>query len=414
MAGKQAEQFEENTLIRLRNNGNMLFNPMRSALCALRRFRSYPPAEARIPLSAFLGAILPQRRSFNNALCSYLGVENCMLANSGRSLLYLLLSAMKKSHPERNEALVPGYTCYSVAASVAKAGLLIRPYDMDPKKLCPDCDDVKQRASDRTLAIVVQHLFGIPTPISELKAIAKGTGAFLIEDAAQALGGSLDGVLLGTQGDFGIYSFGRGKPLPLGSGGAMIGRDGALFQTMQLKRPAFGVPQYAACAAAQWFSKPYLYGILDLLPLGLGETVFDPEFEISAMPCLMEAVGARSLAFIDEFNDHRARIAAIYRESLCETCTVPLPRGAKPVYTRFPVLAKPDSLSGELRHFGIRRMYPKALVDEDAAKFFLAEKRALTPGAVQVAQNLITLPTHQGISVKLARKIAEKISRSYL
>jgi len=93
----------------------------------------YPPAESKIPISALFTAILPGKADFEKTLCNSLEVDHCVLGNSGRALLYILLDALKRKDGDlRNEILIPGYTCYSVAASVAKAGLKIRAYDMDP------------------------------------------------------------------------------------------------------------------------------------------------------------------------------------------------------------------------------------------------------------------------------------------
>lgn len=376
------------------------------------RFHSYPPAETKLPLSALLAAMLPQRPDFKNALCNYIGVQNCVLANSGRALLYKLLSVEKALHPERNEVLIPGYTCYSVAASVARAGLSIRPYDLDPKALSPDLSSLKLSASNRTLAIVVQHLFGIPTGLNEIQPIAKEVGAILIVDAAQALGGSLNGTLLGTEGDFGLYSFGRGKPLPLGSGGALIARDQNMLPTIQPERRLSGLLPYAASTAAQVLSKPYLYAFAEMLPIGLGETIFDPKFEVSSIEQMIEKLGNISLEYLPKLNDHRTRIAGIYSNNVGANLTVPLLENAKPVYTRFPLLGVPGPISKELRSLGVRRMYPRAVVDEDAITPFLANRSAATPGAALIARNLITLPTHMNVTEELARQIAGRVNRS--
>ena len=88
----------------------------------------YPPAESKIPLHAILGAFFSSKGNFEKTSCNSLQVDQCVLGNSGRALLYLLLETLKsKEGGLRNEVLIPGYTCYSVAASVAKAGLKIRP-----------------------------------------------------------------------------------------------------------------------------------------------------------------------------------------------------------------------------------------------------------------------------------------------
>ena len=207
----------------------------------LKKLAWYPPAETKVPLTAIIGAFLHSSGNFEKTLCKYLGVGHCVFANTGRTLLYLLLEALKrKDGSKRDEVLIPGYTCYSVAASIAKAGLKIKVYDLDPATLQPDFDSLRNSISDKTLTIIFQHLFGIPTPVDEFEEIAQKTGISLIEDAAQALGGSVDGHHMGTIGDFSIFSFGRGKPLPVGGGGALIGKDENVLSELDLKSKSKG------------------------------------------------------------------------------------------------------------------------------------------------------------------------------
>ena len=82
---------------------------------------------------------------------------------------------LKKKHDgKRKEVIIPGYTCYSVAAAVAKAGLKIQVYDLDPGTFEPNIDSLERTISKkRTLAIVHQHLFGIPTAIEDIIHMAK-------------------------------------------------------------------------------------------------------------------------------------------------------------------------------------------------------------------------------------------------
>ncbi len=138
-----------------------------------------------------------------------------------------------------------------MAASVAKAGLKIAIYDLDPRTFAPDMDSVKANFSKNTLAIISQHLLGIPTPVDELRQIAEGIGAYIVEDAAQALGGTMNGRSLGTMGDFGFFSFGRGKPLSLGGGGALIGKDADVLSGLDLKPGNKGYASLMSTAVTQ-------------------------------------------------------------------------------------------------------------------------------------------------------------------
>ena len=374
----------------------------------------YPPAEVKIPWSAIFDSLLSSSGDFKKYLCDYLQVKYCIFGNSGRAVLYLLLEALKRKDEEsRDEVLIPGYTCYSVAASVAKAGLKIRVYDIDPQTLSPDPDSLRRSASSRTLAIVHQHLFGIPTSIDGLKVIAQHTGAYLIEDAAQGLGGTLNGQPLGTMGDFGFYSFGRGKPLPVGCGGALVGKDQSALSELESKVGNRGYAQLITTSATQVISWPGLYWIPEMLPLGLGETIFDPHFDVAGMPLLAQKLAEKSMAILDDLNTHRRHLANIYEEAFDDEYIISVPKGSTPVYTRFPLMAGPGSIPTELKRFGIRRMYPKAIVDEQTIKHYLGNQVS-TIGAAQIAQNLITLPTHTGITENLAKEIAQQVMTTYI
>jgi dTDP-4-amino-4,6-dideoxygalactose transaminase len=374
----------------------------------------YPPAEVKIPWPAIFDSLLSSSGDFKKYLCNYLQVKYCILGNSGRAVLYMLLEALKRKDEERrDEVLIPGYTCYSVAASVAKAGLKIRVYDIDPQTLGPDPGSLR-RASSRTLAIVHQHLFGIPTSIDGLKEIAQHTGAHLIEDAAQGLGGTLNGRPLGTMGDFGFYSFGRGKPLPVGCGGALVGKDQNVLSDLESKVASRGYTGLITAAATQVISWPGLYWIPEMLPLGLGETIFDPHFDVAGMPLMSQRLAEKSMAILDDLNTHRRHLGNIYKEAFDDKYVISDPKGSTPVYTRFPLMAGPGSIPKELERLGVRRMYPKAVTDEKTIKPYLRNQQVSTLGAAQVAQNLITLPTHTGITENLAKEIAQQVMTTYI
>jgi len=376
-------------------------------------FNWYPPAETYIPLLAFVRAVFQVPDDFELDMKRYLGVDTCVLGISGRALLSRLLMTLKnKSATRRMQVLIPGYTCYTVAASVARAGLTIACYDLDPLTFEPDMDSVQAQAGSDTLAIIGQHLFGIPTPMEGLADVSKQTGAYLIEDAAQGFGGTLRGMQLGSIGDFGLFSFGRGKPLPLGSGGALIG-DAGVLDELTFDQAGSGYPGLAMAAASRFLSCRGIYWLLEKLPLGLGKTVFDPGFLIQSMPKVIRCLGACSLKAIDPLNAHRNAIADIYRGSLGDTKTPPAPPESRAVFTRFPVMAGEMPIPKSLYQLGVRRMYPKAFLDEPSIHPYCAPGRTSNPGASRIAEMLITLPTHMGISSETAREIAAGIREAY-
>ena len=147
-----------------------------------------------------------------------------------------------------------------------------------------------------------------------------------------------------------------------------------------------------------------------MLPLGLGKTIFDPHFNISAMQPVMQNLAENSMDILGELNAHRSYIASIYINAFNNGSFIPVPEGRNAVYTRFPLMATPDPIPKDLKRLGVRRMYPKAIADEKTIKPYLVDQEVYTPGASKIAQNLITLPTHKGITENMAKEIARKVN----
>jgi len=124
--------------------------------------------------------------------------------------------------------VVPAYTCPLVAIAVRSLGLHLRlcdsrpgHFDMDPAALARAC-----RAD--TLAVVPTHLAGLVADVDMARTIAHQAGAWVIEDAAQALGARDRGYSVGLRGDIGFFSLAAGKGLSIHEGGLLTARDPSL------------------------------------------------------------------------------------------------------------------------------------------------------------------------------------------
>jgi len=372
-----------------------------------------PPAEAKLPFFRLLKGAVAGEVDFAQRLHGYLGVEKCLLANSGKSLLYLLLRWLSsRGSSGRDEVLIPGYTCYSVAAAVVKAGLKVVLYDLDPATFQPDLQDIKRKIGVRSLAVVGQHLFGMPSDMGRLAVLAREHGVCVIEDSAQAFGAGKKGSPEGMVADFSFFSFGRGKPLPLGCGGALIARDVADLDRLCSENigTAHGKVNFLVPFAVQIFSRPHLYWILEKLPLGLGRTIYDPGFIVSAMPSFYQRIGTAVLQDLVRLNRHRAMIGRVYLEYF----QADIARAeAVPCFTRFPVFVENRNALRLLTAYGVRQMYPLALCDLPALHKNLAQAMEKTPGARHIAEHLITLPTHLSVDRRMAELIAREVEEHF-
>lgn len=151
------------------------------------------------------------RKSFNK--------ENVLFTASGRDAIYLALRMMKL---ERNdEVLIPGYGCYAVQAAVEA---VCKPIfvDIERETLNINPEDIEKHITKNTKAILVVHLYGNPCKLDAIVDIARAHKLFIIEDVAQALGGRYQGRMLGSFGDFTVFSFRFTKDIALLRGGALL------------------------------------------------------------------------------------------------------------------------------------------------------------------------------------------------
>jgi perosamine synthetase len=144
---------------------------------------------------------------------------------SGRESLLALLQAL--SIGKGDEVIVQGYTCVVVPNAIHAAGAKTVYADIEEESLNLDPEDVAKRITPRTKAVICQHTFGIPAPLSELQALCKKHGIPLIEDCAHVLPDEKGPVGLARTGEYVLLSFGRDKAISGVSGGGLLSRHPA-------------------------------------------------------------------------------------------------------------------------------------------------------------------------------------------
>jgi len=170
---------------------------------------------------------------FCSVLASRTGKPHAFAFNQARTALTILLQELHRLRSERFEVIVPAYTCYTVAAAVARAGLVMVPVDIEPSDLCFKLQALQDSINERTLAIIVVHPFGQPCDIGAVKGVISNRHIFIVEDCAQAWDTRYRGHFLGGEGDASIFSFGRGKHLNLGGGGICCVGEGEIDDTVE-------------------------------------------------------------------------------------------------------------------------------------------------------------------------------------
>ncbi len=164
---------------------------------------------------------------FERALEKMTGARHCLGMNSCTSAL---LSGMWAAGIGPGaEVIVPGYTFIASIAAIAYAGATPILAEIDDS-LNIDPADVRRKISPRTRAIMAVHMMGAPCDMHELTAIAEEHNLLLLEDCAQAGGGSYRGRFLGTFGAFGAFSLNVFKTFTAGDGGVLVTNDTQLYE----------------------------------------------------------------------------------------------------------------------------------------------------------------------------------------
>jgi len=275
-------------------------------------------------------------------------------------------------------------------------------YDVEPSTLMPDSESLERALSDEPAAVVFVHHYGLPVDLSSWRPAVGRVGALLIEDAAQAAGAMVDEKPVGAQGDLGILSFGRGKGVTGGGGGAVLATaSGPATRAIELLlQQSTGYSMtFVAKLLAQWaFGRPSLYGIPTRIPfLGLGETRYREPQPIRRMSAQVAGVLSVTLGLAAKEEAARRVNARALMDRLTPETRVRIPRatlGTEPGWLRLPFVAR--GLTGGER-LGCVRGYPLPLAGLPEAQDVLTGVNA-TSGAKELSESLWTVPVHSQVT----------------
>jgi dTDP-4-amino-4,6-dideoxygalactose transaminase len=407
-------------------------------------FRHQLPSYSPLTFSALAKSVVPGGgwgRSPVGELKGYLGsrfgAETVVLTGSGTFALQLCLQVARGKETAPAEVLLPAYSCYDLATAAVGSGVRVWFYDVNPNTLAPDGRSFREGLARGPALAVVGNLYGYPLDWLSIRQECHRAGVTLVEDAAQGLGSAWEGRSAGTFGDLTVLSFGRGKGWTGGGGGALLARGTVPNQVLEAlsaldARDAppitFGEPRWTGSvrslvvSGAQWaLGRPVLFRIPSSIPgLGLGDTHFksptDPQ-RISAFSASL-AFQTRDLAVEESRQRKRnaGQLSAIIERFVGGGLIrlVPVPERGESGFLRLPVVLASSlvkkGLAQEARQLGISSGYPKPLPSLPQLSGISAEAGNVFPGAEELAEGLITLPTHSLLSQADMRRIGEFFS----
>lgn len=171
---------------------------------------------------------------FENKIKRYVGTEYATVFNSGTSALHAALLAYGIG--QTDEVIVPSFTFVATANAPLFVGAKPVFADVEDETFGLDPEDVKERITSHTKAIIPVHYGGCPCRIRELTEIAQDNGLVLIEDAAESFGAKIEESRVGTFGDSAMFSFCQNKIISTGDGGAITTDSKQVRDKLELLR----------------------------------------------------------------------------------------------------------------------------------------------------------------------------------
>ncbi len=331
----------------------------------------------------------PEVQELERSFAEVTGAAGCVAVANGTDALLVALRALDVQPGD--EVLVPAFSFFATAEVVVLAGARPIFCDVDPRTLNLDAADAEARVTAATVGIIGVHLYGRPFDVAGLCGLAERRGLWLVEDAAQAHGASLDGRRVGSIGQLAGWSFYPTKNLGcFGDGGAVTGPDAELL------------------ARVRRLANHGQAGRYHHLEVGTN----------SRLDSLQAAVLNCRLPSLEADNDRRREIACRYHGGLTGLGDLRFPEdppGSRCVYHQYTVrTTRRDELMAHLhqREIFASVHYPSALHQQPALAG-LGEPPSL-PHAEAAAREVLCLPIFPELTNEEVDRVVAAVRDFYL
>jgi dTDP-4-amino-4,6-dideoxygalactose transaminase len=343
-------------------------------------------AEILDGMRLFLG---PNVQALEEEFAAYQEVRHAVGVSDGTAGLQLALMACGVGGGD--EVIVPSHTFIATAEAVALTGAEPVFVDIDPRTFTIDVDQVEQRITSRTRAIMPVHLYGHSADMDPLMEMAEGHDLWVVEDACQAHGARYKGQRTGGLGHMAGYSFYFSKNLgAYGEAGMVTTNDAELASRVRMLRDHGSPERYQHTMLGA-------NGRLD---------------EIQA------AVLRAKLPYLEGWNDQRRANATDYAQLLSDIEEVIAPETAdyaEHVYHLYVVrVPRRDQLKAHLqqRGVGVGIHYPVPCHLQPAFQS-LGYERGELPVTEQIADEILSLPMYPELTAEQRIEVVDAIRDFY-
>ena len=321
---------------------------------------------------------------FEQDFSQYIGVRHGVGVNSGSDALVLALRSI--GIQPGDEVITVSHTFISTVDSIVRNGGQPIFVDIDPETYTLDVNQVKEKITPKTRALLPVHLYGHPVDMKPLQEIAQERDLYIIEDACQAHGASYRNQKVGGLGDIGCFSFYPTKNLGCYGDGGMVVTDDTTLATELRKQRNYGK------------SSRYLHDFI-----GCNSRLDDIQASILSV----------KLRWLDSWNERRRKLAGIYQEILGDSHVIlPVEKEyARHVFHLFVIrVENRDSLEEDLRKKDIQTQihYP---VPVHLQKPYLGDHSL--PVTEKICHHILSLPIHPFLTEEEVECVAKRVAHAY-
>jgi dTDP-4-amino-4,6-dideoxygalactose transaminase len=275
----------------------------------------------------------PKVREFEEKWSAFTGAAHSAAVTSCTSALHLSLAAL--GFGPGDEAIVPALTWIATANVVEHLGGKVVFCDIDPQTFNFDVNQLAEKITAKTRAILPVHLFGLAVDMDPVMSLAREHGLLVVEDAACGFGSRYRGRHVGTFGDAGCFSFHPRKAITTGEGGMVTTNSEELITRVRRLRD-----HGAAMSDLQRHlgARPYL--LADHPDAGYNQRMTD----------IQAALGSAQMDRAEDIVAERQRLAAVYDEAFAGLSwlrTPVCPDGYEHGYQSYPCMFQPEPVTPE-------------------------------------------------------------------
>lgn len=328
----------------------------------------------------------PNVEKFETMLAEYVGKKYAVAFNSGTSALHAMLLAY--GIKEGDEVIVPSFTFIATANSVLFANAKPVFADIEETTCGLDPEDVKERITGKTKAIMPIHYGGSACQIKELMEIAEDHKLLLLEDAAESLGTKVDEKRVGSFGDAAVFSFCGNKVITTGEGGMIVTDQRDVYERLKLIR------SHGRLETENYFASAK---VMDYVALGYNWRMCN----------IIAALGVSQLKKLSKVIEMRRRNAAYLSKSLSNVSKIEPPNppeGFFHVYQMYTIRVGDgkkarDGLKGYLAEKGVMT---KVYFSPVHLTGFYREKFGFQGGELpmteKISEQVLTLPMYASLT----------------